>query len=233
LDITPAASGFHAEETTDQQETIKAIANLATATAEDRMAVANLTGTNATLTKELTTTNGKLVMALTLAATLTKQNTDLHAGSSHRIPDNRTPERKHYCWTCGYRCENSSWLCPNPVTGHKTRAKAADTMNGSIKNKSNSRVEGTTSKVLKHHCNMTNSTLVASPADKAVLVSGCTSHIITKTTQCIHKIPTTNGLRAGIPNGQTMQATHNATLDLQHLPIPTNRSPGKHRSNPT
>jgi hypothetical protein len=53
LDVTPAASGFHAEEATDQQETIKAIANLATATAEDRKAVANLTGTNATLTKEL------------------------------------------------------------------------------------------------------------------------------------------------------------------------------------
>ena len=71
---------------------------------------------------------------------------------------------------------------------------------------------------------MTDTTLVPSPAEKAVLDSGCTSHLITKTTQCIDKIPTTNGLRVGIPNGQTMQATHNATLDLQHLPIPTNRS---------
>jgi rubrerythrin len=137
LDVTPAASGFHAEEATDQQETIEAIANLATATAEDCKAVANLTGTNATLTKELATTDGKLVTALTLVTTLTKQNADLCAGSSHRIADNRTPERKHYCWTCGYRCEHSSWLCPNPATGHKTRAKAADTMNGSIKNKPN------------------------------------------------------------------------------------------------
>jgi hypothetical protein len=137
LDVTPATSGFHAEETTDQQETIEAIANLATATAEDRRAVANLTGTNATLIKELATTDGKLITALTLVTTLTKQNTDLRAGSSHRIPDNRTPDCKHYCWTCGYRCEHSSWLCPNPATGHKTCAKAADTMNRSIKNKPN------------------------------------------------------------------------------------------------
>jgi DNA repair exonuclease SbcCD ATPase subunit len=135
LDITPAASGFHTEAATDQQETIEAIANLATATAEDRKAVANLTGTNATLTKEHATTNGKLVAALMLVTTLTKQNADLRAGKGHRSTENRTTERKHYCWTCGYRCEHSSWLCPNPATGNKTRAKASDTMNGSIKNK--------------------------------------------------------------------------------------------------
>jgi hypothetical protein len=71
---------------------------------------------------------------------------------------------------------------------------------------------------------MTDSTLVPSPSEKAVLDSGCTSHLITKTTQCIGKIPTTNGLRVSIPNEQTMQATHNAALDFQHLPTPTNRS---------
>jgi hypothetical protein len=39
--------------------------------------VANLTGTNATLTKDLTTSNGKLITALTLVTTLTKQIADL------------------------------------------------------------------------------------------------------------------------------------------------------------
>jgi hypothetical protein len=72
------------KEATDQQETIDAIANLATATttAEDRRAVANLTGTNTTLTKELATSNGKLITALTLVTTLTKQLADLGAGKS-------------------------------------------------------------------------------------------------------------------------------------------------------
>jgi hypothetical protein len=135
LDINPAASGFHAEEATDQQETINAIANLATATAEDRKAVANLTSTNAILTKELATSNGKLVTALTLVTSLTKQLADSRSGTSTRPTGSRPNERKHYCWTCGYRCEHSSWYCPTPATGHQTRAKAADTMNGSDKNK--------------------------------------------------------------------------------------------------
>jgi hypothetical protein len=133
LEITPAASGFHAEEATNQQETIKAIANLATATAKDRKAVANLTGTNATLTKELATSNGKLLTALTLITTLTKQLAKLQTGTSPCTTSNRSTERKHYCWTCGY--EHSSWFCPTPTTGHQTHAKAADTMNGSVKNK--------------------------------------------------------------------------------------------------
>jgi hypothetical protein len=136
LDITPSAAGFHAEELPDHREsTIDALANLATATAEDRRAVANLTGTNATLTKELATSNTKLISALTLVNTLTKQIADLRASSNSRSPTNGPSERKHYCWTCGYRCEHSSWYCPTPGAGHQTRAKAADTMNGSTKNK--------------------------------------------------------------------------------------------------
>jgi hypothetical protein len=138
LEITPAASGFHAEEATDQQETIKAIkaiTNLATATAKDGKAVANLTDTNATLTKELATSNGKLITALTLVKTLTKQLAKLRPGTSTCTTFNRPTECKHYCWTCGYCCEHSSWLCPTPATGPQTRAKAANTMNGSAKNK--------------------------------------------------------------------------------------------------
>jgi hypothetical protein len=138
LEISPRVAGFHAEVHHDQQETIAAIANLATATAEDRKAVANLTDTNATITKELAAVNGKLISTLTLVTTLTKQLAEARAGNSgnhNRTPATGTGERKHYCWTCGYRSEHSSWYCPTPATGHQTRAKAADTMNGSIKNK--------------------------------------------------------------------------------------------------
>jgi hypothetical protein len=144
LAITPRAAGFHAETmaanalAAHQDNTIDAIANLATATAEDRRAVANLTDTNATLTKELAVSNGKLVSALTTVNSLTKQLADLRVATPcQRSPPAGPPERKHYCWTCGYRCEHSSWLCPTPAFGHKTRAKAADTLNGSTKNKPN------------------------------------------------------------------------------------------------
>jgi hypothetical protein len=136
-DITPGAAGFNAEEIVDHHEnTLDALANLATATAEDRRAVVNLTGTNATLTTELATSNGKLISALNRITNLTKQLANLRANSSNRGDTNGSNnERKHYCWTCGYRCEHSSWKCPTPPTGHQTRAKAADTMNGSNKNK--------------------------------------------------------------------------------------------------
>jgi hypothetical protein len=54
LDIAPQAAGFHAENQVGAQEsTIDAITNLATATTEDRKTMANLTETNATLTKSL------------------------------------------------------------------------------------------------------------------------------------------------------------------------------------
>jgi hypothetical protein len=143
LEISPRASGFQAEIQKEQHETIEAIANLATATAEDRKAVANLTETNATLTKDLAAANGKLISTLTLVTTLTKQLAEARTGNngnngnSHRPTPAGTNEytRKHYCWTCGYRCDHSSWYCTTPATGHQTRAKASDTMNDSTKNK--------------------------------------------------------------------------------------------------
>jgi hypothetical protein len=135
LDLSPAAAGFHAATKPDQHDdTILAIANLATATAADRTAVANLTSTNATLTKELTTSNTKLITALNMVNTLQKQINERTPTGQSRT--STSGARKHYCWTCGYRSEHSSFYCPTPATGHQTRAKASDTMNGSTANKS-------------------------------------------------------------------------------------------------
>jgi hypothetical protein len=73
---------------------------------------------------------------------------------------------------------------------------------------------------LKHHGNMTTSLLnVPTVAEKVILDSGCTSHLVKSSTKCIKKAPTTNGVRVGIANGQIMTATHNATLHLPHLPV--------------
>ena len=136
LDIAPRAAGFHAEDYVDPHEsTIDAIANLATATTADRTAVANLTDTNASLTKSLAKSTEKLVAALTQVSNLTKQLADLR---SNNAPRGEPPfERKHYCWTCGYRSAHSSWNCTTPAVGHQKRAKVADTMNGSVANKPN------------------------------------------------------------------------------------------------
>jgi hypothetical protein len=67
---------------------------------------------------------------------------------------------------------------------------------------------------------ITSNTIVPTSLEQGVLDSECTDNLITSSTKCINKIPTTHGLRVGIPsNGHIMQASHNAALDLQHLPI--------------
>jgi hypothetical protein len=65
----------------------------------------------------------------------------------------------------------------------------------------------------------TTSTFVPLSPKKAALDSGCTSNLIQSSTKCLEKTATSDGLHAGIPNGQIMQASHNTTLNLQHLPI--------------
>jgi hypothetical protein len=83
---------------------------------------------------------------------------------------------------------------------------------------------GGTNSNLKNHCHMTTSTIVPTTIQQGVLDSGCTSNLITSSTKCINKVLTTHGLRVGIPNGHSMQASQNAKLDLQHLPIQLNSS---------
>jgi hypothetical protein len=79
--VTPGAAGFLATgkmpeydaPDESQQQTIDAIANLATATAADRSAVAALSGTVSELTKDLSKANTKLVAALEKISLLTQQ----------------------------------------------------------------------------------------------------------------------------------------------------------------
>jgi hypothetical protein len=133
-DIAPSDADFHAKGSASHHDnTIDAIANLATATAVDRTAVANLTDINAALTKQLAKSSEKLIAALTQVNSLTKQLSNLC--SNNPTPANLSFERKHYCWTCGYRSAHSNWNCPIPAPGHQKRAKVSDTMNGSVDNK--------------------------------------------------------------------------------------------------
>jgi hypothetical protein len=111
------------------------MANLATATAADRTAVADLTGTNALLSKELAQTNTQLITALTQISTLTKQLADCRSPNNNTAGRTPSLDRKHYCWTCGYRSLYASSKCTVLAAGHQKGAKAADTMGCSTKNK--------------------------------------------------------------------------------------------------
>jgi hypothetical protein len=71
---------------------------------------------------------------------------------------------------------------------------------------------------------MTTSILnVPKVSEKAILDSGCTSHLVKSSTRCIAKSPTANSVPVGIANGQIMTATHNATLHFPHLPVQLSR----------
>jgi hypothetical protein len=137
FETKPRAAGFSTQDIPGYHEdTIDAIANLATATAADRTAVADLTGTNALLSKELARTNTLLITALTQISTLTKQLADCRSPNNNTA-SGHTPsfDRKHYCWTCGHRSLHASSKCTVPAAGHQKGAKAGDTMGGSTKNK--------------------------------------------------------------------------------------------------
>jgi hypothetical protein len=126
---TAGATDYKANSAAYQQDTIDAIACLATATAHDRHTFATLTNTNSALTKELAAVNAKLITALL-------ENTRLAAKSSSvSPPSNNLHEARHYCWSCGYLQTHYSSKCPNPKEGHQKAAKAANTMGGSVFNK--------------------------------------------------------------------------------------------------
>ena len=91
-----------------QQETVDAFSNLDTATASDPASVAALTATNTTLTAKVSVTHAKFVVVLQDNAELANTITDLHRKGGIVSPSSRHDNRRHYCWTCGYRSDHSS-----------------------------------------------------------------------------------------------------------------------------
>ena len=137
---TTAGAGFAASNSADsfssyqpnaayQQETVYAIANLASATAHNREYVATLNATVATLTTKLADTNAKLIKALVETIDVTST-----IGKLRRTTTKPCGSGRHYCWSCGYISAHCSWECPNPKDGHDKYAKSADTNGNSTRN---------------------------------------------------------------------------------------------------
>ena len=85
-----------------EQRTIDAIANLATATANDRATVAKLTETIAELTTKLKKTQAKLVNALEANARLATINSTANKENAYPARKSNRPPNRHYCWTHGF-----------------------------------------------------------------------------------------------------------------------------------
>jgi hypothetical protein len=132
---TATHAGYHSAnaamtQTEDQmaEATIDALANLATATAEDRGVVAALTQANSRLVKQLEETASEL---RELKALLHQERRD------KRGPRSFNPSASNYCWTHGYKVgqTRTSLTCNTRNPGHKAEATRTENMGCSQANK--------------------------------------------------------------------------------------------------
>jgi hypothetical protein len=110
------------------EATIGAYANLATATAADRVVVEAPTPANSHLVKQLEETSSEL---RELKAMFHQERRD------KRGPRSFGPSSSKYCWTHGYKVgkTNTSLTCNTCNPGHKAEATQAANMGGSQANK--------------------------------------------------------------------------------------------------
>jgi hypothetical protein len=128
-------SGYHAAnadvgQTEDQmaEATIRALANLATATSTERSIVTTLTEANSRLAKQLEYRSNDMK---DIKALLKKER------AYRKGKRTLNPSPDNYCWTHGYKVANShtSLSCNYPKHGHKREATKADNMGGSQANR--------------------------------------------------------------------------------------------------
>jgi hypothetical protein len=150
--ITSKQSGYHDANAVlndaddallDQHDTAKAIANLATATASNRVTVASLTATNSTLASALTQANNKLSLANAVASALKLELATFRAtpNNDHRTTPANTSRtyqaNNNYWWSHGYKVNgcHTSTSCLKPATGHQHDATKDNNKGGSQRGK--------------------------------------------------------------------------------------------------
>ena len=140
---TDCLSAAVAAEFKRQQQQAEVLANLATAKAADRQAVAELSISNATLTHELRTATATI-------ATLQQRLSSCECAQTPRTGKNvhkqhqQNPRREFtpldpdgYCWSHGYNFSrgHNGASCYNTLPGHQSAATRADPVERSNKNK--------------------------------------------------------------------------------------------------
>jgi predicted RNase H-like nuclease (RuvC/YqgF family) len=110
------------------QETVDAIAQLATATASDRGTVATLTMTNAKLATQLEAAQAQIAQLKNEIATL---NNKIKPAWQGKRPI-KTTNNDSYCWSHGYQVAKShtSVTCNMKKSGHQDAANKSNPMDG-------------------------------------------------------------------------------------------------------
>ena len=126
-----------------QQQQAEALAKLATATAADRQAVAELSTSNATLTHELRTSTAKIATLQQRLASCECAQTP-RTGKKGQKQRQQNPSRNFmpldpdgYFWSLGYNVSmgHNGALCYNTLPGHLSAATRTDPMGGSTNKK--------------------------------------------------------------------------------------------------
>jgi hypothetical protein len=110
------------------QDTIDAIAQLATATASDRGTMATLTTTNAKLTTQLLAAHAQIAQLKNKIATL-KNNVEPAWQGQRPV---KTTNNDSYCWSHGYQVAKSHMrlTCNMKKSGHQDAATKSNSMGG-------------------------------------------------------------------------------------------------------
>ncbi len=140
---TSKQAGYHSANSAaafELQDTVEALANLATATAADRSTVAQLSATNASLTTELAQQTAQLATARAEITALKIEVASLKRpgqATPLRPPRVYTHTNTNYCWSHGYKVSrhHTSQTCGGPKDGHQRDATRQNTMGGSLRGK--------------------------------------------------------------------------------------------------
>jgi uncharacterized protein YlxW (UPF0749 family) len=110
------------------QDTVDAVAQLATATASDRGKVASLTTTNARLAAQLEAAHAQIAQLKNEIATL---NNKIKPAWQGKRPI-KTTNNDSYCWSHGYQVVKlrTSATCNMKKNGHQDAANKSNTMGG-------------------------------------------------------------------------------------------------------
>jgi hypothetical protein len=187
---------------------IVALANMATATAADRGVVAALTQENSRLAKQLEENSSEL---RELKALLNKERREKRGQRSFNL------SARNYCWTHGYKggITHTSLTCKLLKPGHKTKATRADNMGGSQANRE--WCSGATTLNNNSTFEVCQTPPLLKPHETAIVDSGCTVNFLLVNAPCLNKVKSRTPLTVRLPNGDTMESSHTAELDIPEL----------------
>jgi hypothetical protein len=224
---TAQHSGFHRanmmiEQGRDKsmQDTVDAIAQLATSTASDRGTVATLTTTNAKLTAQLETAHAEIARLKSKIATLKNKFKPAWQGQQPV----KTTNNDSYFWSHGYQVAKShmSTTCNMKKSGHQDAANKSNNMGGVQWGKEWC---GGAAKVIDDKLDHFALSLYCTPSftdvttnDTAILDYGCTNNFWSAAAPCSDKQAAHVPLNVNMPNGTTIQSSHMCNLLLTDLP---------------